>query len=101
MAKSVHDYDWQQLIDSGELKKLRVPGLNKYLVYHELSSQGKKPEKLKRTTWYVLGSEAHSLSDEDEYMDVEGAGEQTEESGSESDPSSEYMLAKMTLFWHS
>ena len=41
------------------------------------------------------------MSNEDEYMDVEGAGEQTEESGSESDPSSEYMLAKMTLFWHS
>ena len=24
MAKSVHDYDWQQLIDSKELEKMRV-----------------------------------------------------------------------------
>ena len=36
------------------------------------------------------GSEARSLSDENEDMDVEGAGEQTEESGSESDSRSEY-----------
>ena len=86
MAKSVHDYDWQRLIDSGQLKKLRVPELNKYLVHHKLSSQGKKAEKLKRITWHVLDSEARSLSDKDE--NVEGAGEQTEESSSESD--SEY-----------
>ena len=68
-----------------------MPELNKYPVHHGLSSQGKKPEQLKRITWHVhvLGSEARSLSDEDEDMDVEGAGEQTEESGSESDSCSE------------
>ena len=39
-TKSVHDYDWQQLIDSGGLiKRLRVPELNKYLVHHRLSSR--------------------------------------------------------------
>ena len=65
---------------------MRVPELNKYLVHHKLSSQGKKAEKLKRITWHVLDSEARSLSDKDE--NVEGAGEQTEESSSESD--SEY-----------
>ena len=76
-----------------------MPELNKYLVHHGLSSQGKKPEKLKRITWHVLGSEARSLSDEEKDMDVEGDGKQTEESGSESGSSSEYD-GDMTLFWH-
>ena len=88
-AKSVPDYDWHQLVDSGEPEKLRVPELNKYLVHHGLSTQGKKLEKLKRISWHVLGSEARSLSDDDEDMYV-GVGEQTEESGSESDSSTEY-----------
>ena len=71
--------------------------LNKYLVHHRLSTQGKKPEKLKGITWHVLGSEARSLSDEDEDMDVEGAGEQTEESGSESEYDSEDIIVLAQL----
>ena len=67
-----------------------MPELNKYLVHHGLSSQGKKPEKLKRIMWIVLSSEAHSLSDNGEDMDVKGAGEQTEETSSESEFRSEY-----------
>ena len=63
-----------------------------------VSILNKKAEKLKRTR-HILGSEARSLSDEDKDVNVEGAGEQTEESGSESDLN-QNMIAKMTLYWH-
>lgn len=91
MKKSVHEYDWQQLVDSGELKKLYVPELDKYLSHHGLSIRGSKPDKLKRITWHVLGRE-RERADDDADMDVDNTseGEQAGESGSERDSSSDY-----------
>ena len=52
--RTVHDYDWIDLVMNGKLKGLTVDELNKYLNEHGLSKQGKKADKIAAITTDVL-----------------------------------------------
>ena len=43
--KGYEEYDWMELVLKGELGKLRVLKLNKYLTKHSLKTKGKKWKK--------------------------------------------------------
>lgn len=47
-SKTYEDYDWNTLVDSGKLNSLKVKELDKYLKRHDLSTIGKKEDKIKR-----------------------------------------------------
>jgi hypothetical protein len=47
-SKSANDYNWEALVHDGQLGKLLIPELNRYLVKHGLSLKGKKGDKVRR-----------------------------------------------------
>ena len=72
--KSYNDYNWTELIETNELKKLKVMELEKYLVYHKLPLIGKKSDKLKRikANYYIshkepVQSHKEPVQDGDDY----------------------------------
>lgn len=52
--KGYEEYDWMELVLKGELAKLTVLELNKYLTKHNLQQKGKKAEKVNAITADVL-----------------------------------------------
>ena len=52
--KDVFQYDWTNLVESGNLKKLLVKELDKYLIHHQLERRGKKNDKVKAIMCHVL-----------------------------------------------
>ena len=46
-TKGYHDYNWEELYKSGNLKKVKFPELNKYVFHHNMSRRKmSKSEKL-------------------------------------------------------
>ncbi|CAB4011421.1 Transient receptor potential cation channel subfamily A member 1 [Paramuricea clavata] len=92
------EYDWINLVLQGELSKLTIPELDKYITENKLNKKGKKKDKLDAITADVLRKhqgrpiedvlepqhrdQASSESDSDQDIVLE-------EFGSESDPESE------------
>ena len=54
MSKTFEEYAWCDLVASGDLKKLLVSELNKYLKHYKLVSSGTKAEKIWRVSLHVL-----------------------------------------------
>ena len=52
--KGYEEYDWMELVLKGELGKLTVLELNKYLTKHNLKMKGRKAEKINAITADVL-----------------------------------------------
>ena len=88
-SKTYEDYDWNTLIDSGKLNSLKVMELDKYLKRHDLSTIGKKEDKIKRikADFYInrtndtaidaktsdddtLSGDGESDSDDDEVLQI-------------------------------
>jgi len=61
-SKSFDEYDWVPLIDSGEINRLQVLELNKYLRHYGLGLGGRKEEKLRKITAHHLKSHAPTPS---------------------------------------
>ena len=81
-SKPVEGYNWKGLSEEGELKKLTVGELNKYLGKYEFPMLGKKSEKVKRIQLHALnrtveipqsddGSDEEIFEDIDEDIDEE------------------------------
>lgn len=52
--KGYEEYDWSQLSEKGQLGKLKVSELEKYLKHHQLSEKGLKADKVRRIMFHVL-----------------------------------------------
>ena len=78
MSKTFEEYAWRDLIESGDLKKLLVSELNKYLKHYKLVNSGTKAEKIRRILLCVL----HSEDDQQEHIN-ESTDEEAKENGTE------------------
>ena len=56
LKKTVEEYAWLELIQSGNIKKLFVSELEKYLKHYKLSSSGTKADKMRKISLHVLGA---------------------------------------------
>jgi hypothetical protein len=63
-SKSANDYNWEALVHDGQLGKLLIPELNKYLVKHGLCLKGKKGDKVRRIIANVSKSFENHAHDE-------------------------------------
>ena len=59
--KSYDSYKWEELSVNGQLKKLKVQELDKYLNYHNLNKSGKKLDKEKRITCHICRSQPQKV----------------------------------------
>ena len=80
MSKTFEEYAWRDLVESGDLKKLLVSELNKYLKHYKLVSSGTKAEKIRRVSLHVLRGNHGQQEDTNEFTD-----EETKECGTEDD----------------
>ena len=80
MSKTFEEYAWRDLVESGDLKKLLVSELNKYLKHYKLVSSGTKAEKIRRISLHVLRGNHGQQEDTNEFTD-----EETKECGTEDD----------------
>ena len=80
MSKTFEEYAWRDLVESGDLKKLLVSELNKYLKHYKLVSSGTKAEKIRRVSLHVLCGKHGQQEDTNEFTD-----EETKECGTEDD----------------
>ena len=55
--KTVEEYAWLELVQCGNIKKLLVSELEKYLKHYKLSSSGKKADKIRKISLHVLGAD--------------------------------------------
>ena len=55
--KTVEEYAWLELVQSGNIKKLLVSELEKYLKHYKLSSSGTKADKIRKISLHVLGAD--------------------------------------------
>lgn len=53
--KTVEEYSWLELVQSGNIKKLLVSELGKYLKHYKLSSSGTKADKIRKISLHALG----------------------------------------------
>lgn len=51
--KSYKDYDWMEMCRKGELGKLKVKELDKYLKFNKLSERGLKADKVRRVMFHL------------------------------------------------
>ncbi|CAB4035625.1 Transient receptor potential cation channel subfamily A member 1 [Paramuricea clavata] len=98
-SKTYEDYDWNTLIDSGKLNSLKVMELDKYLKRHDLSTIGKKEDKIKqiKADFYInrtndaaidaetsdddtLSGDGESDSDDDEVLQIIPEGDEDDNS---------------------
>ncbi|CAB4007502.1 Transient receptor potential cation channel subfamily A member 1 [Paramuricea clavata] len=98
-SKTYENYDWNTLIDSGKLNSLKVMELDKYLKRHDLSTIGKKEDKIKRikADFYInrtndaaidaetsdddtLSGDGESDSDDDEVLQIIPEGDEDDNS---------------------
>ena len=80
MSKTFEENVWRDLVESGDLKKLLVSELNKYLKHYKLVSSGTKAEKIRRVSLHVLRGNHGQQEDANEFTDQE-----TKECGTEDD----------------
>ena len=80
LSKTFEEYAWRDLVESGDLKKLLVSELNKYLKHYKLVSNGTKAEKIRRISLHVLRGNHGQQEDTNEFTD-----EETKECGTEDD----------------
>lgn len=59
--KSYDSYKWEELSVNGQLKKLKVHELDKYLNYNKLNTTGKKLDKVKRITCHICRSQTKKV----------------------------------------
>ena len=71
MSKTFEEYAWRDLVESGDLKKLLVSELNKYLKHYKLVSSGTKAEKIRRISLHVLVGNHGQQEDTNELTDEE------------------------------
>ena len=88
--KTVHDYDWFDLVMHGKLKGLRIVELDKYLNEHSLSKRGKKEEKmaeiaadvLRKTQTDVISRNVITVNEQnnnDSDIEIDGGGDSDSE----------------------
>ena len=90
--KTVEEYAWLELVQSGNIKKLLVSELEKYLKHYKLSSIGAKADEIRKISLHVLGADEgggkhaddKSVNKATEMLEDESEGE-SEESNSEDD----------------
>ena len=80
MSKTFEEYAWRDPVESGDLKKLLVSELNKYLKHYKLVSSDTKAEKIRRISLHVLRGNHGQQEDTNEFTD-----EETKECGTEDD----------------
>ena len=56
LKKTVEEYAWLKLVQSGNIKKLLVSELEKYIKHYKLSSSGTKADKMRKISLRVLGA---------------------------------------------
>ena len=83
MSKTFEEYAWHDLMESGDLKKLLVNELNKYLKHYKLVSSGNKAEKIRRILLHVLRGEDGQQEDINESTDKEAKEHGTEDDSKE------------------
>ena len=89
---TVEEYAWLELVQSGNIKKLLVSHLERYLKHYKLSSSGTKADKIGKISLHVLGADEgggkhaddKSLNKATEMLEDVREGE-NEESSSEDD----------------
>jgi hypothetical protein len=69
--KSVHDYDWKQILESGSLGKLTVMELTKYLDHFNLPNRGKKADKVRTIAMHIASDVPVITVETDEETDDE------------------------------
>ena len=57
LKKTVKEYAWLELVQSGNIQKLLVSELEKYLKHYKLSSSGTKADKIRKISLHVLGAD--------------------------------------------
>jgi hypothetical protein len=96
--KTYEEYNWLELVLRGELGKLKVVELDKYLDQHKLNKKGRKRDKLDSITADVLRKEQQNVIEEamEQMVNEEESGDGSddddlvvEEIGTESSTSSE------------
>ena len=53
--KKYEEYDWLDLVLQGQLNKLKVQELNKYITENKLNTKGNKQDKINAITANILG----------------------------------------------
>ena len=92
VQKTVEECAWLELVQSGNIKKLLVSELEKFLKHYKLSSIGTKADKIRKISLHVLGADEgcgkhaddKSVNKATEMLEDESEGE-SEESNSEDD----------------
>ena len=64
-VKRYDEYNWFDLSQRGELGKLKVEELNKYLHFHKLSLKGLKADKVRRVMFHICRDIQHTEVDID------------------------------------
>lgn len=91
--KSFEEYDWDMLVKTGAIQKLKVKELEKYLKHFNLSVRGKKADKVRRVLAHVYSTggvelDNHTLPEQDPKdpdSDPESSRSSSEESESDED----------------
>ena len=100
MSKTFKEYTWRHLAESGDLQKLLVSELKKYLKHYKLISNSTKAEKIRWILLRVLHGEDGQREDINESTDEEAKKGETEDDGKEIDSSGDdesgedYVLAE-------
>ena len=86
--KTVEEYAWLELVQSGSIKKLLVSELEKYLKHYKLSSSGTKADKIRsawcRRGWWQRHADDKSVNKATEILEDVSEGE-SEESNNDDD----------------
>ena len=86
-SKTFKEYAWHHLVESGDLQKLLVSELNKYLKHYKLISSSTKAEKIRWILLRVLHGEDGQWKDINESTDKEAKEGGTEDDSEEIDSS--------------
>ena len=92
--KSVHQYAWLELVETGNIKKLLVSELEKYLEHYKLSNSGAKADKIRRISLHVLGANEGKQNDEEHADDI-SLSEAADSTEGESDSEDDLVLAEL------
>ena len=78
--KSYDDYNWVKLVEDGEIGKLLVPELHKYIEHHNLPITGKKRDKIRRIITSVYTNQERDIPEREyEYTSEDGESESEDE----------------------
>ena len=88
------DYAWLELVQSGNIKKLLVSELEKYLKHYKLSNSGTKADKIRKISLHVLDAN-EGKHDDGEHADDISLNETADSSDDESDSEDDIVLAEL------